>query len=53
MKGFTVWMPVMQGDDAQAADAESEAFGDQRMATVWDPESQVSQLFAKVLQLRP
>jgi hypothetical protein len=45
-------MPTMGGDDARAADAESEAFGDQRMATVWDPESQVSQLIAKTLQLR-
>lgn len=45
-------MPVMGGDNAQAADAESEALGDHRVATVWDPESQVSQLFAKTLQLR-
>ena len=52
LKGFTVWMPVMGGDKVQAADAESEAFGDERMANFWDPESQVSQLVAKTLQLR-
>ena len=42
----------MGGDNAPAADVESEAFGDERMAMIWDPERQVSQLVAKTLQLR-
>ncbi len=52
LKGFTVWMPTMGGDSAEAARVESKAFADRRMAFAWDPDSQISQLVAKTLKLR-
>ncbi len=52
LKGFTAWLPVMEGDNAQTARAETEAFGDQRMVLAWDPESRAGKLFTKALGLR-
>ncbi len=52
LKGFTVWLPIMGGDSAETARVETEAFGDQRMALAWDPESRVGRLFTKALSLR-
>ena len=52
LKGFTVWLPIMDGDSAETARVETEAFGDQRMALAWDPESRAGKLFTKLLGLR-
>ncbi|MFQ5875658.1 MAG: hypothetical protein ACE5JL_17920 [Dehalococcoidia bacterium] len=52
LKGFTVWLPIMGGDNAEAARVESEAFGDRRMGLAWDPESRAGELFTKALKLR-
>ncbi len=51
LKGFTVWLPIMEGDSAETARVETEAFGDQRMAWGWDPESPVRGLFTTALSL--
>ena len=42
----------MGGDSADTARVETEAFGDQRMALAWDPESRAGRLFTKALSLR-
>ncbi len=52
LKGFTVWLPIMEGDSAETARVETEAFGDQRMALAWDPDNRAGRLFTKVLGLR-
>ena len=47
-----VWLPIMVGDNAESARAESESFPDDRVKHIWDPESRFGELFAKVLNLK-
>ena len=52
VKGFVIWLPMMDGDDASFAKAESELFDDQRFIQFWDPEKQVGGLYTGALGLQ-
>ena len=52
LKGFSVWLPVMDGDKEESARAESENFPDERVEHGWDSEGQIGQLFAIALNLK-
>lgn len=52
LKGFSVWLPIMNGDTAESAQAESEIIPDDRVEHSWDPERQVGELFARALKLK-
>jgi len=52
LKGFAVWLPMMQKDSLERADAEAAPFEDLPVVHVWDPKRQVGNLYAKTLELR-
>ncbi len=52
LKGFALWLPVMQGDNAKSAQLESASFSDDRIQQIWDPERCFGELFAKTLRLK-
>ena len=43
---------MMEGDDAEAARQQAEAFQDQRVVHAWDPDRCLSHLYAESLKLR-
>ncbi len=49
--GDVVWLPMMNGDDAQAARAESAHLPEDRISQYWDPEKRLGGLFARTLGL--
>ncbi len=51
LRGLIVWIPMMPGDSAEAADAQSQAFLDQRVPQGWDAERRIGDIFAKTLNL--
>ena len=52
LKGFSIWLPIMDGDNLVSADLQSEKFKDDRITHVWDPERLLGNRFAKVLNLK-
>ncbi len=53
LKGFSIWLPVMDGDNLVSADEEQSAkFAVDRVEHIWDPEETFGNLFAKALNLK-
>ena len=52
LKGFAVWLPMMQNDSVEQARAEAASFVGLQVVHVWDPERQLGHLFTKTLRLR-
>lgn len=52
LKGFVVFLPMLDGDDRAAAVAQAGALNDARVAQLWDPDRVMGELSAKTLVLR-
>ncbi len=52
LKGFSIWLPIMDGDNLVSADLQSEKFTGDRITHVWDPERLLGNQFAKALNLK-
>ncbi len=52
LKGFSIWIPIMDGDNAESANVASASLLDDRIEHIWDPERQFGDLFAKTLKLK-
>ena len=52
LRGLSVWLPMMSGDDPESARAASESYADDRVEHRWDPERRLGALFAKRLGLQ-
>ena len=52
LKGFEIWLPMMSGDDVEAADSAGGTFRDARVSHLWDLDRQLGTLLAKSLNLR-
>ncbi len=51
LRGFAVWLPMMSGDDAEAAQKVVDAFPDPRVSHAWDPNRVLGDLAAQCLGL--
>jgi len=51
LQGLVIWLPMLPGDDAAAARAQSRLVQDERVVTGWDPERRLGALFAPMLGL--
>lgn len=52
LQGFSIWLPIMDADDAGIAEVEAARLPLERMEHVWDPEQRFGELFAKTLGLK-
>ncbi len=52
LRGFEIWLPMMKGDDAGAAERTSDAFRDERVSHIWDADRVVGGLVAESLRLK-
>ncbi len=52
LRGFSIWLPIMEADDAGIAEVEAARFPRERMEHVWDLERRFGELFAKTLGLK-
>ena len=52
LQGFSIWLPIMDADDAGIAEVEAARFPPDRLEHVWDPERRFGELFAKTLGLK-
>ncbi len=52
LKGFSIWLPVMEGDNLVSAEEQSAKFSVDRVEHIWDPEETFGNLFAKALNLK-
>jgi copper chaperone len=52
LKAFLVWLPMLSGDDPQAALRQGATFQDPRLTEGWDPNREMGDLFARTLALR-
>ncbi len=52
LKGFSIWLPIMDGDNLVAADVQSANFTDGRIEHVWDREKLLGNRFAKALNMK-
>ena len=52
LRGFAVWIPMMENDSLERAEVEAIPFEGLPVVHVWDAERQVGDLFAKVLRLK-
>lgn len=52
VKGFSLWLPTMDGDNEESAQAGSTGFPDDLVQHVWDPQRSLGELFAKTLSLK-
>ncbi len=52
LRGLSVWLPMMSGDNLDSARSGSESYADDRVEHRWDPERKLGGLFAKRLGLR-
>jgi hypothetical protein len=51
LKGFVLWIPMLENDVESAAQARSESIADPRIAQFWDGERNCGNLFARALHL--
>ena len=51
LRGFAIWLPMMKGDDAEAAQRAGDTFPDARMSHAWDPDRVLGNLAAGTLGL--
>ncbi len=52
LRGFSIWLPIMDADDAGIAEVEAARFPPERLEHVWDPERRFGELFAQTLGLK-
>ncbi len=52
LRGLSVWLPMLSGDDPESARAASESYTDDRVEHRWDPERRLGALFARRLGLQ-
>lgn len=52
LKGFSIWLPVMDGDNEKSALAGSMSFLDERIEHNWDSKRGLGEGFAKMLNLK-
>jgi len=52
LRGFVVWLPMLNGDSERAADAQAGAFIDARVAQQWDGERRSGKVVAETLRLK-
>ncbi len=52
LKGFSIWLPVMDGDNEESALAGSMSFLDERIEHNWDSKRRFGKSFAKMLNLK-
>ncbi len=52
LKGFSIWLPIMDGDNSVSAEEQSAKFPVDRVEHIWDPEETFGNLFAKTLSLK-
>ena len=52
LRGFSIWLPIMDADDAGIATLEAARFPLERIEHVWDLERRFGDLFAKTLALK-
>lgn len=52
LEGFSIWLPIMDGDNVEAAQAQAGSFPDGRVKHSWDSERRFGALFAKTLKLK-
>ena len=52
LQGFSIWLPIMDADDAGIAEVEAARFPLERIEHVWDLERRFGDLFAKTLALK-
>ena len=51
LRGFAIWLPMMKGDDAEAAQSVADTFRDPRVSHAWDPDRVLGNLAARSLGL--
>ena len=51
LQGFAIWLPMMKGDDAEAARRVTDTFRDPRVSHAWDPDRVLGNLAAGSLGL--
>jgi hypothetical protein len=51
LKGFVVFLPMLEGDERAAAVAQAAELNDPRVAQLWDPERDMGELSARTLGL--
>ncbi|MFQ5666898.1 MAG: hypothetical protein ACE5I7_10765 [Candidatus Binatia bacterium] len=52
LKAFAVWLPMLGGDTAELAQAESDSLADPRLEHSWDADHVLGNFFAKTLGLK-
>lgn len=52
LQGFSIWLPIMDADDAGIAEVEAARLPPERLEHFWDPEQRFGELFAKTLGLK-
>ena len=52
LDGFSIWLPVMNGDNSASAEVQAAKFPVDRVEHIWDPGEMFGELFAKTLNLR-
>ena len=52
LRGLITWLPMLEGDDAEAARRQSELVQEGRVSKGWDAERRIGDLFAQTLGLR-
>lgn len=52
LKGFSLWLPVMDGDNSLSAEMQSRNFPVGRVEHIWDADAIFGNLFAKALDLK-
>ncbi len=51
LRGHAIWLPMMKGDDVEAAQRMGDAFPDARVSHSWDPDRVIGDLAARALGL--
>ena len=52
LRGLITWLPMLEGDDAEAARRQSELVQESRVSKGWDAQRRIGDLFAQTLGLR-
>ena len=52
MRGFIIWIPMLEKDDEQAAQAKSVTFEDHKITQLWDQDRSAGRLFGSTLRLQ-
>ncbi len=52
LRGFIIWIPMLEKDDEQAAKTESATVEDQRISQLWDQDRGAGRLFGSMLRLQ-